>query len=466
MLGLNLPFRHNELPEPPPMRRLIGPSFIILGLGLGSGEVILWPYLASNYGLGIIWGALIGITIQFFINMEVERYALINGESIFVGFARMLKWLPSWFVLTTFLGFGWPGIGMAGATLLTGGLGFTNVRVVAVLLFITIGVILSAGRVLYQTVESIEKYLIGIGVPFVFLLAVFIAQRTDLEQLARGLVGMGEEYLFLPAGISLMTFLAALAYSGAGGNLNLAQSFYVRDKGYGMGKYAQKIKSVFTNPSGEEVPVSLAGTQFECTPGNIERFRRWWRVVNIEHALVFWFLGLLTMLLLALLSYATTFGLAGNASGINFVINEALAIGRYTMPVVGIAFLIVTGIMLVATQLTVLESTSRIITENVLLMRGDRPANVSKVFYAVLWGQILFGISLIMLGFDEPRMLITLGAVINAFAMFVYIGLLVYLNNRRLHPALRPSWWRNLIMGLAWLFFGIFSSLTIYAIWT
>ena len=31
--------------------KILGPSIILLGLGLGSGEVILWPYLVSNYGL-------------------------------------------------------------------------------------------------------------------------------------------------------------------------------------------------------------------------------------------------------------------------------------------------------------------------------------------------------------------------------------------------------------------------------
>ena len=109
------PLGTRDLPSAPPLRRLIGPSFILLGLGLGSGELILWPYLTSNYGLGLVWAIVIGVTIQFFINMEVERYALIYGESIFVGFARWLRVLPFWFIITTFLGFGWPGIGFAGA---------------------------------------------------------------------------------------------------------------------------------------------------------------------------------------------------------------------------------------------------------------------------------------------------------------------------------------------------------------
>jgi len=66
----NLPsLEKKDLPQAPSLLKLIGPSFIILGVGLGSGELILWPYLSSNFGLGIIWAALLGITFQFFINM-------------------------------------------------------------------------------------------------------------------------------------------------------------------------------------------------------------------------------------------------------------------------------------------------------------------------------------------------------------------------------------------------------------
>ena len=76
----------HALPKPPSLKNIIGPSFILLGLGLGSGEVILWPNLTSNYGMGIIWAAVVGILLQYFINMEVERYTLATGETVFVGF--------------------------------------------------------------------------------------------------------------------------------------------------------------------------------------------------------------------------------------------------------------------------------------------------------------------------------------------------------------------------------------------
>src|SRR4030067_1285982 len=93
------PLAKNELPPAPPLLKLIGPSFIILGMGLGSGELVLWPYLSSNFGLGIIWAAILGITFQFFINMEIERYTLATGESIFVGLARKFgRFAPVWVI--------------------------------------------------------------------------------------------------------------------------------------------------------------------------------------------------------------------------------------------------------------------------------------------------------------------------------------------------------------------------------
>src|SRR3970040_3049943 len=118
------PLEKKEFPEPLPLRKLIGPSFILLGLGLGSGELILWPYLASNYGFGIIWGAVLGITLQFFINMEIERYTLVTGESIFVGLSRKFKKIaPMWFLISTFLPWIWPGIIASSASLLAAALG-------------------------------------------------------------------------------------------------------------------------------------------------------------------------------------------------------------------------------------------------------------------------------------------------------------------------------------------------------
>lgn len=446
------------LPKAPRLKKLLGPSFILLGMGLGSGEIILWPFLASNYGLGIVWGILIGITIQFFINMEVERYALIYGESIFVGFARLFKYLPLWFIISTFLGFGWPGIGLAGMTILGKAMGLTEIRWITIGVFILIGAILSFGKKLYQTMETLQKAVILVGIPIILGLTIYITKTDDLVTLLKGFVGQGEGYWFLPPGMPIGIFLGALAYSGAGGNLNLAQSFYVRDKGYGMGRYADKITSLLRKK--EKVESRLAGNTFEINEESLSRFKKWWKLINWEHLIVFWFLGLFTMTILTLLAYTTTHGLPGNSNDINFVINEARVIGELTLPQLAGVFLVVTGLMLMATQLAILDATSRIMAENVLLLKKDK-GDISKSYYIILWAQILFAILVILLGYDKPRELITLGAIINGFTMFSYTGIILYLNNKVLPKPLRPSWIRNALLSASFLFLGYFSVMTI-----
>src|SRR3989304_4788828 len=129
-----------DLPKPPPLKKLIGPSFILLGLGLGSGELILWPYLASNYGFGIIWGAVLGITLQFFLNMEIERYTLVTGESVFVGLTRKFKiFSPVWFILSTLIPWMWPGIIAASATVFAASFGYSYSKYIGIALLLLIG---------------------------------------------------------------------------------------------------------------------------------------------------------------------------------------------------------------------------------------------------------------------------------------------------------------------------------------
>src|SRR3989338_11657825 len=222
-LIINMP-EQKPFPEPIPFKKLLGPSFIILALGLGSGEVILWPYLASNYGLGIAWGAILGITFQYFINMEIERYALVRGESVFVGFVRFWKLAPYWFIASTFVGFGLPGIIAAAAEVFASLLGISQFKWIAMGLLIGLGVLLSASRTVYGSLERITKTIIFLGLPFICALTLALSDASDWLALGQGLLGNGEGYRWFAPGLSLATFLAAFAYSGAGGNLNLTQS--------------------------------------------------------------------------------------------------------------------------------------------------------------------------------------------------------------------------------------------------
>lgn len=458
--------KFKEFPAPISLLKLMGPSFVLLALGLGSGELILWPYLVANYGLGIVWGAALGITFQYFMNMEIERYALVKGESVFVGFAKIFKWAPYWFIVSTFIGFGLPGIIAASAQVLAHLLGLSNFKWLAIILLIFIGIILSIGKTVYGLMEKITKTLIFIGVPIIFMLTFYLVTKSDVLALFKGLAGQGHGFNWLPSGISLATFLAAFAYAGAGGNLNLTQSIYVKEKGYGMGKYAQKISGLFGNRSGER-NIKLSGENFVANKNNIANFHKWWRRINLEHLLVFWLIGLTAICLLMLLSYVAAYGQAGNAQGINFIINEAAMIGRQLAPIVGSLFLLVVGVMLFQTQLGIMDSTSRIMAENLALKRMARrhtnKVKLSKIYYIFVWSQIAFGILLFSFNIYEPKTLIVAGAVINAVAMFVHVGMTIGLNRQALSNPFKPKLWRELIMLVIFVFFGFFGGITLWS---
>lgn len=452
-------------PKPLPLRKLLGPSFIILALGLGSGEVILWPYLSANYGLGIAWGAVLGITFQYFMNMEIERYALVRGESVFVGLHRRFRGAAWWFIVSTFIGFGLPGIIAASATVFAFIFGIAQFRWVAVAFLIAIGLVLSIGKTVYGMMEAVTKTIIFIGIPFIILMALGIAGAPDWVALGEGIVGMGNGYRFWPAGMSLAVFLGAFAYAGAGGNLNLTQSIYIREKGYGMGKYAQKIAGLFHSAASTQT-VKLTGETFKHTPANIKQFKAWWRKINAEHLFVFWFLGALAMSLLMLLAFVTTYGNPTNAEGIQFVINEGLAIGTRVVPWVGTLFLFVVSVMLFQTQLGVLDSTSRIMAENFALWRLGKKLegsiNLSKIYFTFVWSQIAFGVILFAFNISDPKLLLVAGAVINAVAMFVHVGLVNWMNHKELARPFQAALWRKVVMLGVFIFFGFFSVLTVW----
>jgi Mn2+/Fe2+ NRAMP family transporter len=69
----------------------LGPAFLILALGIGSGEFILWPYLTANYGFGILWGALLGISLQLFLINTISRDTIILEKNILFSFARIFS---------------------------------------------------------------------------------------------------------------------------------------------------------------------------------------------------------------------------------------------------------------------------------------------------------------------------------------------------------------------------------------
>ncbi len=452
--------KNKNLPKPPSLAKTIGPSFILLGLALGSGELILWPYLAANYGLGLLWGALLGVSFQYVLNTETMRYTLAWGESVFVGFRKMSILIPVWFILSTFIPWSLPGFSSASSDILVNIFPFLNPTLVAIGLLLLTGVLLTMGKTLYTTMELFQKSVILIGLPFMAVLAFLLTHAVDWQEAVVGLVGRGEGWWFFPTGVSFASFLGAFAYSGAGGNLNLAQSYYIKEKGFGMGKYGTKISSLLSKEGSQAVV--LEGKRFADTSPNRTLWSKWWQLVNQEHFLVFWTLGFVTIVMMSVLAKSLVYG-KNLESGISFLYAQAASISAATLPIVGMFFLLVSAVVLFSTQVGVLESSSRIISENILLVFYDkgRKFNVSLAFYIALWAQILLGIVVYLTGFKEPRLLLTTAAILNGMAMMISFPLVWWLNKTKLPKRYQPVLWRKAVLLAAFVFFVIFVTVTL-----
>jgi Mn2+/Fe2+ NRAMP family transporter len=453
------------LPPAPKLRSLLGPSFLILAMGLGSGEIILWPYLVSNYGLGLAWAGVLGISLQFFINLEIERYALVTGESVFSGFNKLWHWMPFWFIFSTFIGFGLPGIIASSAFIFKSlfQLSLSSAIIGAILLLI-IGLILSVGKTVYSLMEKLTTVFISFGVFVILLLVIYFSRAADYHALLAGLSGQGHGYAFLPIGIALATFFSAFVYSGAGGNLNLTQSIYIREKGYGLGCFSAKMAGLFRRHDSQQ-KISVIGNVLAKTEDNKKLFKKWWRLINIEHAIVFWLIGSLTILMLMLLSYVLLYGHGLPTSGISFVLNEGLVIGKSSLIIIGQLFLLVAALMLAQTQLSVFDSVSRIIAENIAIIKSNKNKtniNLAKYYYLALWLLIVFGIILFICGASEPKFLLVLAGVINGLCMAVHVLLTYVLNKRKIPDFCKPAWWRQAIVIVSFIIYLSFAIFSIY----
>jgi hypothetical protein len=144
--------KYRDLPEPRSLRNYMGASVIILATALGSGELILWPYITTQVGIALVWLSVLGITVQFFLNMEVERYTLATGETAVTGFSRMWVGWAVIFVLGAVLPNTIPGWASSGSELFTFifGLGEGAAPIVATIFLISIALAVTLSPVVYQ----------------------------------------------------------------------------------------------------------------------------------------------------------------------------------------------------------------------------------------------------------------------------------------------------------------------------
>jgi hypothetical protein len=234
------------------------------------------------------------------------------------------------------------------------------------------------------------------------------------------------------------------------------QSNWIRDKGFGMGKYVPRLVSPVT---GQPEAAPSTGYVFEPTQDNLRRWHGWWRFANIEQLTTFVLITFVTILFTSLLAYSTVYGRPGLENNIGFLETEGQVLGERVGTWFQYLFWAVGAFSLFAAALGIVDYTSRLAAD-VVKTSYARDASESKIYAGLVWGLVLIGIVVLLLGFDQPIVLLVISAVVGGFMMFLYSGLLILINRKILPQPIRI---RGLRLGaLIWsiALFGVLSALT------
>ncbi|MGH3326262.1 MAG: Nramp family divalent metal transporter [Streptomycetales bacterium] len=464
-LATELPSRHlpavsyRDLPEPKPLKGILGASIILTATAIGSGEFVLWPYITSQVGLILMWAAVVGFLTQYFLNMEIERYTLATGETAVTGFTRSWKPWAVLFVLMAIIPNMWPGWGTGAATLITYIVGGGSVVPIAIAAMVAIGLALTLSPVVYQTVEKVQTVLVALIAVFLVVAVTTATGASDWGAFGASFAKVGQFPPFEAVG-GIAALLGAIAFAGAGGASNLVQSNWIRDKEMGMGAYIPRITSPFT---GQEEAAPALGYMFKEDEENLRRWRGWWKVANIEQFFTFFVLGCLTLVIMCVLAYSTLSGKDVPSDDFAFLQTEGQILGEQFGNWFTIAFWAAGLFALFSTELGIIDYVSRLTADTlkVTAFRESGKVTESRIYVVMVWLMILFGSVILLVGFDQPLVLLIIASSLSGIVMFVYSVMLTVINRRFLPASIRLSGFRLVVMVFAILFYGGFSLLLV-----
>ena len=475
------PWVQADLPEAPAPRgiewlKVVGPGVIVLGLSLGSGEFLLGPTAFVRYGLSLLWITLVAVFFQTIFNTELMRYTLATGEPAFTGFMRTRPGRAFWawiYVAMYLIQVGWP----YSAGLSAGAIFFLVTRRIAgpadAAMIFQLGVgtflicifLLMLGRRIERTLELLNWVMVVCILAAFLALALYFVPAATWAAAGVGFFGFDlprGTFSLLPGDEDFLLLAALAGYSGAGGMVNIALSSWARDKGYGMGQRAGYIPAAV---GGHKVNLAHTGFIFEPTPENMRRWHGWWRIVRADQWGIFFAGAMLGMVLPAVL-YVTLLPSGSDIQGLGMAAALASAVGTRSGAIAGAIVAMLAAWILLKTQLDIIESMVRSITD--IVWTGSRRAralsggDVRVVYYGALAVAGLWGI--VALRLAQPVMLLMLAANIAGVVFTIASVHLLYLNTRLLPPALRPPLWRRVaLVGMA-CFYGLFTVLSARAL--
>ncbi len=450
-----------KLPKAPPSIHILGPTVFLVALGVGMGESYMWPRLVLLFGPDIRWLFLVGVTLQAVVLLEMARYAMATGESIFFGAARVFKPIMWFFFVAAILIYMWPGHLSAGAGAFEEMTGIPW-QVTAVVALLFVGVLFSSLKNIYGVLEKVLGLLIGVLVVGTSIIAAMVGSWADLANTITGMFAFGSgipKEALSEAWFPVL--VGSIAFAGPSGMQQMWYTLQLRDSGAGMGSHIPKIKGLAH--AGESETMPSRGYMFDTEdPEEMKKWNGWRRWVTFDSILLFWGITMLVTISFTILALAAARESADVAqlirgddrgAALNAMSNAFASAGS---PVLGGLFYGFIALIGLNATLGLFDSFSRGQADMAyyFVPGAKKRFNMSQLYALFLWGVILFGILIIMFGpADGPAAILDMLAFLSTFAMGSYCVVLLLVNNRMLPKPIRPNIVTNLIIGFGAVFY-------------
>ncbi|MGH8870300.1 MAG: Nramp family divalent metal transporter [Actinomycetes bacterium] len=433
---------------------------ILVALGVGLGETYMWPRLVVLFGPDIRWLFLVGVSLQAVVMMEMARYALATGESIFFGAARVFKPLMWLFFVTALLTYIWPGH-IAGGALALGQIIDVNYVVLGIVGLLTIGLVFSFATVIYNLLENVLSVLIGVLVLGSAIVASIVGSMEHVSSTLTGMFAFGYFPSEAHTALWFPVIVGSIAFAGPSGMQQMWYTLYLRDKGAGMGAYLPKIRGL--THSGEEETMPDRGYMFDTdNPAEVEKWKGWRRWVNYDAIVLFWGITMLVTIVFTVLAQAAS---ARNPNVADLLRADEQDAALQAMadafsaaggPALGTFFFGFIALVAWKSSLGLFDAFSRGQADiTYYFIPGMKRFKMSHIYFGFLWGVILFGcVTLVTMGdSDGPGAILDLLAFLSAFSMGAYCIVLLLVNNTLLPKKIRPNILTNAIIAFGAVFY-------------
>jgi Mn2+/Fe2+ NRAMP family transporter len=217
--------------------KFLGPSFILIGSIVGSGELILTTSFGAMVGFAGLWFILLACFCKTIVQAELGRYTISSGDTCLEAFDRLPgpRMRVSWFIWMYIL---WqiPGLINGGAILgSTGQVLSVAFPILPQQGWALVIAVVNVGLLLWGRYGFLEKTSLFMVISFsaITVLGAVALQFTDRAvPLEIAIQGLQVQLAPLMAVAALSTAVSTFAGTGVGGGELMAYTYWCVEKGY------------------------------------------------------------------------------------------------------------------------------------------------------------------------------------------------------------------------------------------